>query len=206
MNAASIAPQPHGCTRCGGAMLVPMNVHASSIVRCPACFARVAHARSSSARLARQRTASLAIGALILLPAAITLPVLRISHFGQTHETGVLGGAIELLQDGYVVLGLVVLVCSVIVPVVKLLGLLVLSTSRIPISPRTRGRTWRLLEMSGKWGMLDVLLVACLVALVRLGELVDVQAGPGAVLFVFVVLLSLCAAVTFDPRSIRVQS
>jgi paraquat-inducible protein A len=154
--------------------------------------------------MSRQRTLALAIAALLLYPAAITLPVLRIEQFGRTHETGVLGGAIDLLGDGHAVLGLIVLFCSVLIPVANLLGLVVLSLSTIQLSAAHRGRTWRLIELSGRWGMLDVLLVAALVALVRLGELVDVQAGPGAALFALVVILSLLAAMAFDPRAIRV--
>lgn len=175
------------------------------IMRCPACHARIGDSGTVHGNLVRQRTAAFAGAALILYPAAVLLPILRVQRFGEAHEAGVLDGAADLLSEGYYVLGLVVVVCSVIIPVVKLLGLLLLSTSVVPVSPRHRGRAWWFIEFSGRWGMLDVLLVAALVAFVKLGEVIDIQPGPGAILFTLVVILSLLSAMVFDPRAIRVS-
>ena len=149
--------------------------------------------------------AALALAALLLYPAAVTLPVRRVRQLGHAHETGVLGGIADLIADGSLVLGLLVLVCSVLIPLVKLLGLLLLSTRRIQVSARYRGRLWGLIEWTGRWGMLDVLLVAAVVAMMKIGEVVDIQPGPGVVLFAAVVILSLASAMVFDPRAMLIR-
>ena len=205
MNAPSAKGELKGCTRCGQVVRLVGLIASGQEMRCPSCHARIAESSSSHGGLVRQRTAAFAIAALILYPAAVMLPILRVEQLGRTHEAGVLGGAADLLSEGYLVLGLVVVVCSVVIPVSKLLGLLLLSTSRVPVSARHRGRAWWFIELSGRWGMLDVLLVAALVAFVKLGEVVDIQPGPGAVLFAVVVGLSLLSAMAFDPAAIRVQ-
>ena len=199
------APALRGCMRCGMVAAIPFGSQSKVVFRCPACHARLDEARTGHGELIRQRTAALALAALVLYPAAVTLPVLRIEQLGHTHETGVLGGISELISGGNVILGLLVLICSVLVPLAKLLGLLLLSTRRIEVSVRQRGRLWRLIEWTGRWGMLDVLLVAAVVAMVKVGEVVDIQAGPGVMLFAAVVILSLASAMAFDPRAIRVH-
>ncbi|MCH2161009.1 MAG: paraquat-inducible protein A [Phycisphaerales bacterium] len=194
-----------GCMSCGLVAGLPGDSDPGIAYRCPSCHARLDDSHASHGNLVRQRTAAFALAALVLYPAAVTLPVLKVERLGHAHETGVIGGAVELLSDGYVTLGLIVLICSVLIPLVKLLGLLVLSTRRIQVSPRHRGRIWRLIEWTGRWGMLDVLLVAAVVAMVKLGDVVDIQPGPGAMLFAAVVVLSLVSAMAFDPRAIRLH-
>ncbi len=91
-----------------------------------------------------------------------------------------------------------VLLCSVVVPVMKLAALLMLSTQR-GLGERHRALTYRLVEWTGRWGMLDVLLVAVLVAVLKLGDLMTVSVGPGLLAFTACVTLSLAAAASFDP-------
>lgn len=149
--------------------------------------------------LARRRVRAFAIAALVLYPLAVGLPVMGVERFGHVHEAGILGGGVDLLLGGEIALGLLVLVCSVIVPLVKLTGLLVLVGAR-RIEGRAAGRMYRFIEGTGRWGMLDVLLVAMLAALVKLGDLVQIHVGVGAVVFVACVALSLFASMSFDPR------
>ena len=114
--------------------------------------------------LVRQRTAAFALSALMLYPLGILLPVVALERFGHRQETSILGGIAELMSSGHLVLAAIVLICSICLPLFKLGGLLVLSSERIPLGARGRDRVWRLLEITGRWGMLDVLLVAALVA------------------------------------------
>ena len=65
---------------------------------------------------------------------------------------------------------------------------------------RERTELFRLLEFVGRWSMLDIYVVALLVALVRLRALATMDAGPGALAFGAVVVLSMLAAHAFDPR------
>ena len=151
--------------------------------------------------LSNSRTAAIATAALVLFPLAVTLPMIRIEKFGHTHESGLIEGVTVLLSRGELVVGLVVLTCSVILPVVKLAAMLVLSTGRF-LRLRHRALTYRIVEWTGRWGMLDVLLVAILVAVLKLGDMVEVSVGPGLLAFTTCVGLSLIAAASFDPHSL----
>ncbi len=144
-------------------------------------------------------TAPLAVAALLLFPLAVSLPVISMARFGSVSSTDVWHGAWDLMENGHLLIGLVVLICSVAVPVVKLIGLVVLSLAPRSWRNRHRALTWRLIESLGRWGMVDVMLVAGVVAAVKLGDVVTVTTGPGAVIFATMVLLSLLASATFDP-------
>jgi uncharacterized paraquat-inducible protein A len=142
----------------------------------------------------------LAVAALLLFPLAMSLPVLSIERFGAVSSTDIWDGAMDLLANGHLLLGLVVLICSVVVPLVKMIGLVCLSLAPRSWRNRHRALTWRLIEAIGRWGMVDVMLVAGVVAAVKLGDLVTVSAGPGATIYATVVLLSLLASATFNPE------
>ena len=118
--------------------------------------------------IVRQRTAAFAVAALILYPLGILMPVVALERLGHRQETSILGGISELLGSGHLILALIVLVCSIVIPLCKLAGLLLLTSEHVPISSRGRDLVWRFLEITGRWGMLDVLLVAGLVAAVKL--------------------------------------
>lgn len=165
------------CTRCGTTLLSP----------------------SGSARSA-SRTAALAIAALILYLPAITLPIMRIEQFGHAQATSILSGTIDLLAAGHIWIGLVILICSVVIPIAKLFTLLMLVFRRPLLEHRHRALAWHLLEWTGRWGMLDVLAVAVVVAALKLGDVVEVTPGPGAIAFAGVVTLSLLASATFNPH------
>ena len=152
--------------------------------------------------LVRQRTAAFALSALMLYPLGILLPVVALERFGHRQETSILGGIAELMSSGHLVLAAIVLICSICLPLFKLGGLLVLSSERIPLGARGRDRVWRLLEITGRWGMLDVLLVAALVAAVKLGDLVSIESGSGLYAFAGTVVLSLLASASWDPSLI----
>jgi paraquat-inducible protein A len=167
---------------------------------CSRCGATVRSARRS-ARSA-SRAAAVALAALILYPLAIGLPLVRIEQWGHRHESSVLDGIAALFAHGHLLIGLIVLMCSVVIPLAKLAGLLALASGGFMRRHRRRAMTWRLIEMSGRWGMLDVLLVAVLITVLKLGDMVEVAPGPGAAAFTSCVVLSLLAAALFDPREL----
>ena len=198
--------ETEGCTACGGAFRVAADWHAdrSVRVRCPHC----GHSAAGPIDLARMRhrTAAFALSALLLFTPAVLLPITRIDRLGHARETGVLDGVAALAADDHVWLASLVFICSVVIPLSKLLGLFVLSTTRIGFGSSGRRRAWRCLEVIGRWGMLDVLLVAALVALVKLGDLVRIEPGIGAAFFSVMVIFSLLASASFDPRAIRSET
>ena len=169
-----------------------------------ACCARCGtslHKRSTILR-SNSRTAAIALAALVLYPLAVSLPMIRVERFGHHNEASILEGTATLLASGHVVVGLIVLLCSVILPLGKLLALLLLSAGGLRLRHQHRALTYRVVEWTGRWGMLDVLLVAILVAALKIGDLVDVAAGPAALAFTTCVVLSLLATATFDPHSL----
>jgi paraquat-inducible protein A len=121
---------------------------------------------------------------------------------GHHHAGSILESGMELLFHGEVFIGITVLLCSVVFPLAKLTGLLLISTSHGWMKREHLARTWHAVELVGRWGMLDVLLAAVLVAMLKLGDLVTVEPGPGLVAFTACVGLSLLASAFFDPHAL----
>ena len=112
---------------------------------------------------------------------------------------------IYFIHTGSWPIALVIFVASVFVPLMKLIILTYLLISvqlKSRRRPRDRTRLYRLTELVGRWSMVDIYVVTILVALVELGELADIDAGPGGIFFGAVVVITLFAAMTFDPRLI----
>jgi paraquat-inducible protein A len=147
-----------------------------------------------------QRVRILALCALIFYLPAMTLPMLRVERLGHMRQDSLLGGVENLLSQGYWLVGLVVLLFSVVLPPLKLFALLWL-TRPVFLSHPHRALIYRWAERLGRWGMLDVLLVAILIAFVKLGSLVTITAGPGLSAFILLVLCSLLASLAFNPRA-----
>ena len=138
----------------------------------------------------------------MLLPFGVTLPMLEVERFGHETAASILGGVRQLLADGDLFVGGVILLCSVVLPATKLAALLVLSAGGLGLRARHRSLTYRIVEWTGRWGMLDVLLVAVLIAALKLGDTVRVHPGPAAFAFTCCVVLSLVAAACFDPHAL----
>jgi paraquat-inducible protein A len=166
-------------------------------VRCETSLVK----RSVIAR-SNNRTAAIAIAALVLYPFAVGLPMLEVERFGHVSAASIVEGVASLFASGHWVIGVVVLLCSIVLPLGKLVSLLVLSAGGVMLHRRHRALTYRLVEWTGRWGMLDVLLVALLVAVIKLGDIVVVTPGPAALAFTGCVVLSLLAAACFDPHGL----
>lgn len=141
---------------------------------------------------------------MLYVPANL-LPIMQVTSFGRTRSDTILSGAEYLLQLGMWPLALIVFVASVLVPVTKIVILVYLLISvrrRSDSRPMDRLRLYRFTEFVGRWSMVDVFVVTVLVALVNLGKIAEVEAGPGALFFAAVVVLTMLAAHTFDPRLI----
>jgi paraquat-inducible protein A len=169
--------------------------------RCPRCGAILHHRKPRSL----QRATALLVAATILYLPANLLPIMQTTSLGQVQSDTILSGAIYLLQSGMWPLALVVFVASIFVPLLKILILaLLLASIRWGWNWRRRDRTrlYRILELVGRWSMVDIFVVTILVALVQLGNIANVVAQPGAAFFAAVVVLTLLAARSFDPRLI----
>lgn len=152
-----------------------------------------------------QRTWALVIAAIICYLPANLLPIAIVTSFGKLQSDTIMSGVIYLLGHGMWPLALVVFMASVLVPLMKLVILVYLLVSVHRGStrcPRDRIRLYRITEVVGRWSMVDIYVVTILVALVRLGNLATIEAGPGAVFFAAVVVITMFAAMAFDPRLI----
>lgn len=157
--------------------------------------------RSVIAR-SNHRTAAIATAALVLYPFGVGLPIMEVRRLGHMKDTSILEGVSTLLAAGDWVVGIVVLLCSIVLPLGKLATMLVLATGAVRLRERHRAIAYHAVEWTGRWGMLDVLVVAVLVAVLKLGHVVDVTAGPAALAFTGCVVLSLLAAASFDPHGL----
>ena len=171
------------------------------VANCTRCDARIASGQQLSAPQSARRTAAIALAALIVYWPAILLPILEVEQFGHHSESSLLGGTIKLIAHGSWFVGIVVLLFSIIFPLVKIVLLLELSV--VGLLPRSlHGPIYRLMESAGKWSMMDVMLLAFLVMLVKVGEMVEFHIGPAVFAFVACVALSMLASLTFDPHMI----
>jgi paraquat-inducible protein A len=131
----------------------------------------------------------------------VLCPILEIEKLGVRQQSSVLGGIIDLLKHGSWFVGGVILLFSIVFPLTKILLLLELSLLEF-LHRRHKARTLRLMEHVGKWSMMDVMLLALLVMLVKLGNLVEFHFGPAVLAFVLCVAMSMVASLTFDPHAI----
>lgn len=190
------SPSLVACSCCGLIQQLPPITRGQRL-SCSRCQSRLAARRRSTTR-----TAALALSALMLYPAAISLPIMVVEQFGVSRPASVWSGGIGLVADGEVIVGLIVLLTSVVLPLLKLVGLFLLAGGGYGLRPAMKAWTWHVVEWTGRWGMLDVLLVAILVATIKLGALMELHAGPGALAFTTCVLLNLAASASFDPHSL----
>lgn len=168
---------------------------------CPRCGS-VLHARKPNSI---NRCWSLLIAALILYIPANVLPVMSTSSIIGAQVDTIMSGVVYLWVSGSWPLALLVFFASVMVPLLKLMALtllLVTVQTRSRWRPLDRTRLYRLTERVGRWSMVDIFVVTMLVALVDVRPLAAIQAGPGAIAFGAVVVLTMVAAMSFDPRLI----
>ncbi len=186
------------CHACGLLARLPHGAHGA---RCPRCDAPV-HTRKPDSI---GRTWALLIAALVLYIPANVLPVtITSSLFGVQSDT-IMSGVAFFWNEGSYDLAIIIFTASIFVPGAKLLALSFLCLSvqfRSRFDPLQRTKLYRMVEFIGKWSMLDIFVVALLATLVDFSALASISAGPGAVAFGAVVVITMFAAMTFDPRLI----
>ncbi|MFZ2958244.1 MAG: paraquat-inducible protein A [Candidatus Ozemobacteraceae bacterium] len=187
-----------GCLVCGQANRTPQKINEAEIACCYRCGSDLQLGLDFHAK--RTTIILLCFGALCFLIPGLFLPLLKISKFGHVYVTGVFRGCVELFASGNIFLGSIVLICSIILPFLKILCMVFLCLFSEKFPPGIRAHLYLFIEVCGRWGTLDVLLLAVLVAVVKLGEIVQIMAGSGAIVFSMGVLLSLAASATFTPR------
>lgn len=167
--------------------------------RCSRCGTRLHFRKPGSIGL----TWALLIAAMALYVPANTLPIMATSSLFGSQQDTIMSGVLFLWEDGSWYLALIVFVASILVPLAKMIGLVMLLIAAqvgAYSRPMDRARLYRQLEAIGRWSMLDIYVVALLATVVQLTALATVTPGPGALAFGAVVVLTMAATSSFDPR------
>jgi len=168
---------------------------------CPRCGASLHRRKPNSIA----RTWALLVAASILYIPANMLPIMTVTSFGQAQTDTIVSGVTHLLGAGMWPIAILIFFASIIVPISKLVIIAYLLVSvqlKLQWRPLDRTRLYRITETIGRWSMVDIYVIAILIALVKLEALATVEPGPGAVFFAAVVVITMFAARTFEPRLI----
>ena len=183
------------CQSCGLTLTLPA-IDKSSRLVCTQCHATL----HQHIPRGIQRTMALSLAAFILFIPANVLPILSMNRFGFQSESTIWQGVVELWKSGTIGIATIVLLCSIVIPLAKIIGLFYLCFTWKTHSPKQNSVLLRFIEVIGRWSMLDVFLVAILVAVVKLGSFASVQPELGLVAFTSVVVLTMIASANFDSR------
>ncbi len=181
-----------GCHTCG-------KVSPVSLGRCPRCGSRLHLRKPDSIR----RTMAFMLAAAALYIPANFLPMMTMVELGVVTSNTIVGGIIYFWKGGAYPIALVILTASILIPLLKIIAiswLCLAASGKLHPSPAMLGKMYWFTELMGRWSMVDIFVVGILVALVQLGNYMTVTPGPGALAFGGVVVLTMFAAMSFDPR------
>jgi paraquat-inducible protein A len=188
------------CHNCDQLALMPP-LPARATPHCPRCGAAMHRRKPDSIA----RTWALVVTAAILYVPANLLPVMTVVYFGRGEPDTILSGVKQLIGAGMWPVAVLVFFASITVPVLKLIGLTFLLISvqrRSTWRLRDRSLMYRIIEQVGRWSMVDICMISILVALVNLGAIATIEPGVGAICFAAVVIITMFASMSFDPRLI----
>jgi paraquat-inducible protein A len=183
-----------GCRACG-------KVSPEGVAHCPRCHAPL-HSRKPASL---QRVwAWLAVGLIAYVPANL-LPMMITTVTGRRLESTIVGGVIDLVHHGAILIAGIVFLASVVIPVSKFLTIATLALSiefKLPISVHARMKLYEAVEFIGRWSMVDVFVVAILTALIQMGFFASILPGHAAIFFALSVSFTMISAQAMDPRLI----
>jgi paraquat-inducible protein A len=203
MNAANLTARQAGlisCRICHLSSHIPS--FAEGVPACPRCGTAL-HSRKPNSLA---RTWALLISATILYIPANVLPITLSSSLGSTPQADtILSGVIFFYLEGSWLIALIIFLASICIPIFKLMTLcyLLLCVQLHKLnSPRDKAKLYRVIELVGRWSMIDVFVITLMIAMIKLGAVGDFSAGPGGLYFAAVVVITMFAANSFDPRLI----
>lgn len=166
---------------------------------CPRCHGAL-HLRKPRSL---ERTWSFLLASIALYFPANLLPIMTVGGLGGNSSDTIMSGVINFWTEGDFLVAIIIFTASILIPILKMLALVWLclaASGRPHASPKNLARLYHLTELVGRWSMVDVFVVAILVALVQVGALSSVLPGPAILSFAAVVVLTMFAAMSFDPR------
>ncbi len=168
-------------------------------LNCPRCGSRL-HIRKP---VSLARTMALVIAAAVMYVPANLLPILTTRELGVITESTIVTGLIQFWSAGSYPIAIVIFTASILIPLLKIVALLWLCAAAkglVPHSAKMLGKVYWITELLGRWSMVDIFVVAILVTMVQLGNYMSITPGPGALAFASVVMLTMFAAMGFDPK------
>ena len=181
-----------GCHTCG-------KVSPVALGDCPRCGTHL-HLRKPNSI---QRTIALMIAAAALYIPANILPIMTVVELGDITENTIFTGMRTFWRQGAYPIAIVIFTASILIPLLKIIALTWLclaASGKLNPSPGMLGKVYWFTELLGRWSMVDIFVVGILVALVQLGNYMTITPGPGALAFAGVVVLTMFAAMSFEPR------
>ncbi len=178
--ACDITDEPHECERCGAPL----------------------HRRKTNSIT---RTWAYMLTSMVFYVPANLLPVMNTKMVGHGADSTIMSGVLEFWEAGAWDIALIIFIASIAVPGIKfvVLTLLLVTVQRNSLwARRERSKMYRFVEVIGYWSMLDVIVVAMVAALVKFQALADIEPRPGILFFGLVVVFTMLAAMSFDPRLI----
>lgn len=168
---------------------------------CPRCHTPL-HLRDP---YALSRAWAFTLTALVAFIPANLLPIMTVAKLDNVIPSTIMAGVIDLAKNDMLPIAIVVFLASIAVPVFKLIGIIYLLYTvqqGRAINAAQATRMYRFIDFIGRWSMLDLFVIAILATLVSFGKVASIEANPGASAFAAVVVLTLLAAKSFDPRLI----
>ncbi|NOR81364.1 MAG: paraquat-inducible membrane protein A [Methyloprofundus sp.] len=169
--------------------------------QCPRCHTKV-YARIPNSIA---QSWALLISSFILYIPANVLPIMTLNKAGMIRTDTILSGIINLVNIGMFPIALIVFIASILVPLLKMLGLALILLAvqfRWQRNVRLRTNMYRMIEFAGRWSMLDIFVISILLGIVKFNKVASVDIEPAALIFEVVVLLTMFAALRFDSRLI----
>ncbi len=194
--AHSAAPDAIGCTECD--LVLPGSMVGE---RCPRCTARLHRRKPFSIPY----TVALVVAAWALLPVSNYFPMSALYKTGTAHPHTIIAGVMLLFQNGFAPLGVLILCVSIGIPVFKLCSLtwfLISVWHRSANRLKRKTRVYRIVHEIGRWSNMDPFTIVIFTPMVQFGQLAHIDVGGGSIAFLAVVVISMIAARTFDPRLI----
>ncbi len=184
----------NGCTTC-------LELCSAESKHCHICGSRIKPLASSEL----QTTLAWLITSAILYIPSNLYPIMYTTYLGEVTESTILGGVVTLWELGSYPIAIVIFVASVLVPVVKLLALgwlcYSIKAKRI-VFFQNNHKMFRLTVFIGRWSMVDIFVVAVLVAMIQMGNIMNILPGEATIAFAAMVITTMLAAHYFDPRLI----
>ena len=164
---------------------------------CDRCGNKIRRLRPKSAKL----TLAFSLTALIFYIPANIFPFMTIELYGDRNSSTIWGGIVSLTESGSWLIAIIVFLASILIPFIKLIVLFYLAlTANTQKHRELKTRLYLAIEAIGRWSMLDIFLLAILVAIVKLGHWTSVEPQAGSFLFAFVVVFTMLASANFDPQ------